>query len=325
MKSDYAGESDDMTRNSARNRGVTLIEILVVVAVVGLLCVLLLSAVQAAREAARRASCGNNLRQIGLAIHQYATNHGVFPPARGSQETGLSFLIFLLPYLDQRPIYDSIDMTSSAGTIRCISMTVMPTNLAALMCPSDDHAGTKQYGTSNYAGNAGSGVQTFGYNGAFSPEKPIRIQAFTDGLGTTVAASEWLVGKYPAEGPDRRRTVYTTLVELSDRDQLTAFASECRSLTQGKPMPFAFLGDPWTKGDFGSTLYNHILPPDSNTCLNNGLWQLGAWTARSNHPGSLNVLFCDGHTKSIKNSIDRAVWSAIGSRDGRELTGRDDF
>lgn len=86
------------------HHGLTLVEVLVVLAIIGILMGLIIPAVQMARESARKAHCGNNLRQVGVALHQYASSHGTFPLGWGGPRTGHSFLIALLPQLDQRSL-----------------------------------------------------------------------------------------------------------------------------------------------------------------------------------------------------------------------------
>ncbi len=125
--------------NSAR--GFTLVELLVVIAIIGILVALLLPAVQAAREAARRIECANNLKQIALAIHTYDTNFGMLP-ANGGRTDGIqskdkSWMVWILPFIEQRNLYDSIEWDEPLGhpTNRQIAKTVIPT----FLCPSDSN------------------------------------------------------------------------------------------------------------------------------------------------------------------------------------------
>lgn len=294
----------------------TLIEVLVVMVIIGILIALILPAVQASREMARQSRCRGNLKQIGLALQQYASVHGTFPLGWGGSRTGHSFLVALLPSLEQQPLYDTINMQTG------LSETLVTTSLSTFICPSDGLMRTNPLGKTNYAGNRGSGVQAYGYNGAFALDDPIGLQEFTDGLSHTAAVSEWLVG--PNSGGIRmtERSVFSTGVPLAGKDQLNRFASSCRNLDpRTAPLTPAVIGVPWTHGDLGGSLYNHVVEIHGHSCLNGSLWQEGAWTAKSNHPEGVNVLFADGHVQFLKNSTDLPLWRALGSRDGGEIVG----
>lgn len=294
--------------------GLTLIEVLVTLVIIGLLIALAVPAVQRAREAARRAQCGNNLRQIGLALQNYASQHDCLPLGWGGPETGHSFLVAILPHLDQRALFDSINMQTG------LSDTLKTTTLSVFLCPSDGYVRTNPLAASNYAGNRGSGVQAFGYNGAFGLGEPVRVADFTDGLSQTAAVSEWLKG--PNSGGTRMpgRSVLSTGGPLARADQLDLFATTCRELDPlVAPLTPATLGAPWTHGEFGHSLYNHVVEINQNSCLNGSLWQQGAWTARGNHPDRLNVLFADGAVHSQSTTTQRSIWRALGSRNGNEL------
>ena len=131
-----------------RRRGFTLVELLVVIAIIGILIALLLPAVQAAREAARRMQCSNNLKQIGLALHNYHTTNKAFPPGafwvcpEGELWRG-SILIRLLPYIEQQPLYDQFDFTvPTDGQTEANTGTLLVANIVPpYVCPSDTNEG----------------------------------------------------------------------------------------------------------------------------------------------------------------------------------------
>jgi prepilin-type N-terminal cleavage/methylation domain-containing protein/prepilin-type processing-associated H-X9-DG protein len=294
-------------------RGLTLIEILVVVSIIALLAALLFAAIQASREGARRAVCGNKLRQIGLATQQYISTHGVLP-LDWNEGNGHSFLVALLPYLDQKPLYDSINMNAP------VSGTVGNTRVSVFSCPSDGFVRLGPEGSTNYAGNRGAGVQAFGYNGAFSFMTAVRPQDFTDGMNSTSAVSEWIVGPNTGTTRDAKRSVFTTISAWLGKTQLEDFAAACRKLdVNTAQLTPAVVGVPWTHGDFGHSLYNHVIEINGASCLNGSRWQEGAWTAKSFHNNGVNTLFADGNVRFLRSTLDLAVWRALASRNGGEI------
>jgi prepilin-type N-terminal cleavage/methylation domain-containing protein/prepilin-type processing-associated H-X9-DG protein len=203
-------------------RGFTLIELLVVIAIIGILIALLLPAVQSAREAARRAQCVNNLKQIGLAVANYEGAVGSYPYADGPWWTEWSAHSMLLPYLEQRPIYNSINFASTRPTFAApfmhdgvVNSTAEYTKVSIFFCPSDQNRLTSPYGPNNYMANSGSAPNTFyggdgtGSDGANSPMSgpfiftgldngqhgtSVRIADVADGTSNTASFSERVKG-----------------------------------------------------------------------------------------------------------------------------------
>jgi len=191
---------------SPRRRGFTLIELLVVIAIIAILIALLLPAVQQAREAARRTQCRNNLKQIGLALHNYHDAHGIFPPASiytypnrggGDVASNYTWIAMILPYLDQAPLYNSINFqqplfnqTASNGE------PIYSTLISSMLCPSDTGYGAANphnIGWSNYAGSEGyDWHQRPGHRlvGMFEILTPIRVRDVQDGTSNTIAVGE---------------------------------------------------------------------------------------------------------------------------------------
>ena len=190
-------------------RGFTLVELLAVITIIGVLVALLLPAVQAAREAARRTSCRNNLRQIGIGLQGYHALHGFFPPGYLADvntwtNPQWSWSTFLLPYLEQQPVYDvlGVNTQSFGGGVSFASpCPVSQTSLSAFVCPSDNgpalNASKSLFAKSNYRaikGSQGSTTVTYNslsnYNGVFYLNSCISTAAITDGSSNTLAVGE---------------------------------------------------------------------------------------------------------------------------------------
>jgi prepilin-type N-terminal cleavage/methylation domain-containing protein/prepilin-type processing-associated H-X9-DG protein len=306
-----------------RRDGLSLIEVIVVLAVIGILVALILPAIQGAREAARRAVCFNNLKQIGVAVQAYQAAFGCYPLA--NTPTLYSVNVAILPFLEARAIYDSVNFTFDAFSPPAENETVSSLRFAIYLCPSDSFPGVSPLGGTSYVGNRGVGVQKFGYNGLFATsfQPPVRDADILDGTSQTACASEQVFGV--AAGNDPRRRVLRVEPSLPRPNQFDSFAVTCQSLVwRGGTDAWPDRGLNWLAGEFGYTLYNHTLTPNSHSCLNGTRVQEGAWTTGSFHDGNVHLLFADGHTRAVKDSIDLSIWRSLGSRNGREIidTGR---
>jgi prepilin-type N-terminal cleavage/methylation domain-containing protein/prepilin-type processing-associated H-X9-DG protein len=176
-----------------RPAGFTLVELLVVIAVVGILIALLLPAIQAARESARRTSCTSNMRQLGVALATYHDVFGVLPAAVADDWGGStqlhSWAVFILPYIEETPLYNQYDF--AAGHNAAVNRPVVSTRVAIYCCPSSDDAyyeGDGHYYKGDYA--ACSGTEPVENGGPMFPASRVPFRKITDGLSSTFLVGE---------------------------------------------------------------------------------------------------------------------------------------
>ena len=332
--------------------GFTLIELLVVIAIIAVLMSLLLPAVQQAREAARRSQCKNNLKQIALALNNYHESFDVFPPGRivnpvSANGHCFSAYAHLLPFLDQAPLYQMIDFNANPDAPPGGNPDVIVTaqNLAVLQCPTDFNVILQAgFGTHNYPMNTGTTFPVSPNNpskvpitGIFFENSNVRFSMVTDGSSQTVCFSETV--KADPSGPTTWDGVSQTNGFVLDQGndngfngpELTNYAAQCSGaglvLQQTR-------GSKWLYGAPGHSMYNHIRRPNDtsgpdcrggepHSTKNVALWSVLSHnvTAHSRHTGGVHAAFCDGHIQFIGNSINLAIWQALGSRNGGEIPG----
>jgi prepilin-type N-terminal cleavage/methylation domain-containing protein len=202
--------------------GFTLIELLVVIAIIGVLVALLLPAVQAAREAARRASCVNNMKQMGIALHNYHDSRGVLPSGYvyklGYSTGGFGWAAMILPHMEQTPLFNAINFDLPAWSSQ--NSTVCTTALSSYQCPTDYTTSTTRgfmsregfnYAKSSYVANFGPNdldVTPEDRSGVFSRNSSTRIADVTDGLSQTLFAGE------------RTNAIYLTVIGSSNHFDL---------------------------------------------------------------------------------------------------------
>ncbi len=315
-----------MNATTRRLQGFTIIELIVVFLIIAVLTALLLPAVQSARESARRMTCANNLRQLGLAENMYLSKFNVFH--RGYNGLAYSAFALMLPELEQINLYNSINFSTVAPIVsgkKSLNRTAQAVQLSLLLCPSDNINPLNQFAITNYAGNGGYGVQTYGFNGMFTEPgisnayvSTFGSEGVLDGTSQTVLYSEWANGNHPLNGQDALSATYMT-PELTKPSQFDQFVRTCEAMggssasTMGKRCK-------WLCGTYGNSILNFSLPPNGPSCLNGGSVDLGAFSASSRHPGGVNCLFADGHTKFISNSINISSWRAISTRNSLDIS-----
>lgn len=312
-------------------RAFTLVELLVVIAIIGILIALLLPAVQAAREAARRSQCSNNLKQAGLALHEYHAALQSFPFRQGGTSSGgcgpsncerRSGWISLLPFMEQAPLYQQI--SNPQGSFNAWGPhpwenTYQPwqVQVGTLLCPSDDggrRKGTTEVGRTNYCFSIGdsigpiSGVIGDGNNnmsnprGIFGRHGGARIADIRDGTSNTIALSEKVIGQEAraimggvARSMGSVNTDPTTCLALKDQNGLYVSAADVQ----------AWSGRRWNDGIPVYNGFTTVLPPNSPTCMNGtGDNDWGVFPPTSYHPGGVMGLMADGAVRFISETIN---------------------
>ena len=332
-----------------KRRGFTLIELLVVIAIIAVLIGLLLPAVQQAREAARRTQCRNQLKQIGLALHNYLDAHSVFPPSYcavpGVTTTvGGQWSIFarILPYLDQANLQNLVNWGVGYST----QVNVATTRVPSYLCPSEPNdvvrinpsTGVARDYPASYVINFGTWkiydpVSGTGGDGAFHPNSKYHSGSFTDGMSNTLCASEaksytpYLrnVGTDPGAAPPSGPSFVTgqtgdgccigTSLQLN-----TGHTEWADGLCQQSGFTTTFGPNADLPYDVSGKLYD----------IDYVSWREGTHAtrvtyavlpARSHHVGIVNALMMDGSVRSANESIDLGTWRSLGTRSGGEVVG----
>jgi prepilin-type processing-associated H-X9-DG protein/prepilin-type N-terminal cleavage/methylation domain-containing protein len=327
----------------------TLVELLVVIAIIAVLLGMLLPAVQKVRDSAIRIQCANNLKQIGLALHNYMNSHDSLPPNGVFRYNGTgvvqtspwSALSRILPYIEQEPLFRRIDFSKHYN----MQPEISSKRVATYVCPAeinDYGSGTDPvYGNKHwpisYALNLGTwpilthkaaGMQTG--DGAFSPNRGYRPASFSDGMSGTLAASEVKAYTPRISGSSSATTYTPPPPPPSSPDDLAAY-----SLAPFDPSRHTHAE--WVDGKVHETGFTTVFPPNTKVRYSSGGQtydvdfvtateaSLGdtyaAVTSRSYHSGGVNVLFMDGSVRFISNGISQQTWRALGTRDSDDIPG----
>jgi len=347
--------------SSVRRRGFTLIELLVVIAIIAVLISLLLPAVQSAREAARRAQCVNNLKQIGLAMHNYHDTVGSFPPG-GISDTGWAgtwwnWPSFILPQMEQAPLYNAINFSlqninqPDANFANDPQGTVWKSVISSYLCPSDPVAGEGRVANMSWL-TSGAGWSLIGSN--FTAAVTCYVGNWggqkTGNATFDLYSGESPPGTYPNWGcngvyrgifSDCSNGKSTSLREITDGTSNTFLAGESSPNMNGALA--------WVNGDnvWATTVIplnwktnlkdGQVDPTDGTTCklpdeLNDftkalHCWrnQTVNWGFKSYHPGGANFTFCDGSVRFVKQAVSPRVYNSLGTKAGGEVVSADAY
>jgi len=324
-----------------------LIELLVVIAIIGVLIALLLPAVQAAREAARRAQCVNNLKQIGLGLHNYESSNTSFPigvytwgpdSAPGCVlPRGHTLFTFILGHMEQGNIYNAINFNFAAGNTAgtpdqwgqlpgLINNTALITKVNSYVCPSDSRQipytlaqSNNAYSQSSYTGNAGTYDifrWWFGCPNDIPPDGPFgksisyKIADIVDGTSNTIFVGETSRFRNDADQVFNEwdRGLWFGSSLCAGCSRLEGIALVVPKINANVLSPEPLSNDPWV---YWMTDPSHL--------------QKGQWGFRSQHPGGANFLFGDGSVRFLKDTINPATYRGLGTRSGGEVLSADSY
>lgn len=328
------------------NRGLTFLEVIIVLAIITLAMALVLPAVQRVREAARQHQCQYNLKQLALAAHNFHSQHETLPYENASGFIGnrgwipgtISAWAQLLPHIDQSLLYSQIDFRETGIGIGSEPSTssqnaaVLTVRLPLLQCPSDQaKAGSVSYrtcqGTSSLYAPIVPPTPTWGRPGACYSlginRRRAPFSSISDGLSNTALLSEKVIGdQNPAVFNPVRDIAFTNLnaTAFDEPDDVIKICNSTNSLATADHGSFG--GETWLFSGYANTWYNHILTPNSRTidCAEGGLHYFeAAATARSWHSGGVNLALADGAVRFVSEQIDLRVWRAVGTRSEGEV------
>jgi prepilin-type N-terminal cleavage/methylation domain-containing protein/prepilin-type processing-associated H-X9-DG protein len=306
-------------------RGFTLVELLVVIAIIGILVALLLPAVQAAREAARRTQCVNNMKQIGLALANYEVGLGIYPPGAfwayhpDSNPIKGSILLHILPFMEQQNLYDQFNFkifNLETQTTPRSFMDLAGTRIAGYQCPSDDHP--KSYGglaLTNYGASRGpTRVETNGASSCSHPYLTFAMNAYSDETAN-------IPGPFTRMGVVK--DVSTAVNDVRDGLTNTIFFGEVR------PKCSAHFSQGWARSNNGCGYCTTIIPINYDSCDRAGTKppcnRYDNWNTevgfKSLHPGGAHVLYGDGSVHFLPDTIDHQTFQYLGAKaDGKVVS-----
>ncbi len=322
-----------------------MVELLVVIAVIGILVALLLPAVQAARAAARRMSCGNNLKQIGLALHNFELANGRYPPSwqparspSGGTVDGWSAQSLLLPFLEQGNVADSVDYEASyeiatAVDVGGITIPLSALRIATYLCPSEIRderrlsGGVPEHYPLNYAVNEGTWfiydpVSQQGGDGAFYPGSRLRPGDFRDGLSNTLAVAEVKAWNPYFRNAGLPQPTFSTVADICALGGQFKADSGHTEWVDGRVHQIGFTSafgpnTPVLCGVGDNTYdvdWTNMQEGKSAT-----IHTYAAVTSRSYHPRGVQALYLDGSVHFMADDIELRSWRALSTRSRMEV------
>lgn len=323
-----------------RRSGFTLVELLVVIAIIGVMVGLLLPAVQAAREAARRMTCQNHLKQIALSLHSYQSTHQRLPGIGTTTATNYSIPYAVLPYIEQENLKNLFSPDEplfffvGTSTINPVQQPAARTVVPLFLCPSDGQEAVNgnynsaEFAGLNYMSNGGSGLGVgydtrFPTDGMFWAGSRVDLGSVADGTSNTLLLGETLRGY----GSNTSGSA-----PMDPRRQASSQVGVARPVSgqQGHNPPLteemcavasSWIGDrgiSWMWGQAPKSTFTARLAPNATLpdCSSNGI---GIFKTSSSHAGGVNVALADGSVRLVSDSIDLGIWRGLATRAGGEV------
>ena len=328
----------------------TIVELLVVLAIIGLVAAVMIPAVQQGREASRRAQCASHLQELGRALHNYESAFRAFPPAMPAMPNnpiiGNAWYaphVRLLPYVEQGAAFGNVNLSQPVLPAISKYSGPVPANVSpndprlavvpVFKCPSDAALAALNP-AANYRVSAGSRPYDW-HRGPFVILQPRTSGQFRDGLSATVGMSEKLVGAAnPATFSRRRDFWYSGSAALQSNPSADEMITICASLVAPPSDFYSFSGSSWFYAGYEFTWYNHVVPPNAQTpdCavdladlpdgVSAGPVSGGLFQATSYHSAGVNCLMMDGACRFISDDVDISVWRAFATvASGEALAG----